>query len=77
MKDIFTDIQTKIGCLYFSDLLYHKREIWHELKRLPLADYDTKQLKDFSKYVFSTSWLTILIIKIELISQNFGIIKIS
>lgn len=42
MKDIFTDIQTKIGYLYFSDLLYHKREIWHELKRLPLADYDTK-----------------------------------
>ena len=77
MKDIFTDIQTKIGCLYFLDLLYHKREIWHELKRLPLADYDTKQLKDFSKYVFSTSWQTILIIKIELISQNFGIIKIS
>lgn len=77
MKDIFTDMQTKIGCLYISDLPYHKREIWHELKRLPLADYDTKQLKDFSKYVFSTSWLTILIIKIELISQNFGIIKIS
>ena len=77
MKDIFTDMQTKIGCLYISDLPYHKREIWHELKRLPLADYDTKQLKDFSKYVFSTSWQTILIIKIELISQNFGIIKIS
>ncbi|RHO24609.1 hypothetical protein DW220_00435 [Eubacterium sp. AM18-26] len=27
----------------------------HEMKRLPLADYDTKQLEDFSRYVFVMS----------------------
>ena len=39
MKDIFTDMQAKIGCLYISDLPYHKRVVWHEMKRLPLADF--------------------------------------
>lgn len=50
MKDIFEDMQAKIGCPYISDLPYHKRMVWHEMKRLPLADYDTKQLEDFSRY---------------------------
>ena len=36
MKDIFTDMQAKIGCLYVSDLPYHKRVVWHEMKRLVL-----------------------------------------
>ena len=56
MKDIFEDMQAKIGCPYISDLPYHKRMVWHEMKRLPLADYDTKQLEDFSRYV---SWQTL------------------
>lgn len=47
MKDIFEDMQAKIGCPYISDLPYHKRMVWHEMKRLPLADYDTKQLEEF------------------------------
>lgn len=55
MKDIFTDMQAKIGCMYLSDLPYHKRVVWYELKRLPLAVYDTKQLEDFSRYVFVMS----------------------
>lgn len=55
MKDIFEDMQAKIGCPYISDLPYHKRMVWHEMKRLPLADYDTKQLEDFSRYVFVMS----------------------
>ncbi|MCR0264760.1 hypothetical protein MKC73_12725 [[Clostridium] innocuum] len=55
-RDIFEDMQAKIDCLYLSDLPYHKRMVWHELKRLPLADYDTKQLEDFSRYVFGVSW---------------------
>ena len=59
MKDIFTDMQAKIGCLYISDLPYHKRVVWHEMKRLPLADYDTKQLEDFSRYVFGMSRQTL------------------
>lgn len=59
MSDIFTDIQAKIGCAYISDLPYHKRVVWHEMKRLNLADYDTKQLEDFSRYVFGTSYQTL------------------
>lgn len=59
MKDIFTDIQAKIGCMYLSDLPYHKRVVWHELKRLNLADYDTKQLEDFSRYVFGVPYAVI------------------
>lgn len=59
MSDIFTDIQAKIGCAYISDLPYHKRVVWHEMKRLNLADYDIKQLEDFSRYVFGTSYQTL------------------
>lgn len=56
MKDIFKDMQVKIGCLYISDLPYHKRMVWQELKHFPLTDYDMKQLEDFSRYVFGVSW---------------------
>lgn len=58
-KDIFSEIQAKIGCMYISDLPYHKRVVWHELKRLNLADYDTKQLEDFSRYVFGVPYAVI------------------
>lgn len=58
-KDIFSEIQVKIGCMYISDLPYHKRVVWHELKRLNLADYDTKQLEDFSRYVFGVPYAVI------------------
>lgn len=58
-KDIFSEIQAKIGCMYISDLPYHKRVVWHELKRLNLADYDTKQLEDFSRYVFEVPYAVI------------------
>ena len=59
-NDIFTDIQAKIGCAYISDLPYHKRVVWHEMKRLNLADYDTKQLEDFSSYVFGVPYAVIV-----------------
>lgn len=59
MNDIFSEIQAKIGCMYISDLPYHKRVVWHELKRLNLADYDKKQLEDFSRYVFGVPYAVI------------------
>lgn len=59
MKDIFTDLQAKIGCAYISDLPYHKRVVWHELKRLNLTDYDINQLEDFSRYVFGVPYAVI------------------
>lgn len=59
MNDIFSEIQAKIGCTYISDLPYHKRVVWHEMKRLNLADYDTKQLEDFSRYVFGVPYAVI------------------
>lgn len=58
-KDIFSEIQAKIGCTYISDLPYHKRTVWHELKRLNLTDYDTNQLEDFSRYVFGVPYAVI------------------
>lgn len=59
MSDIFTDLQAKIGCAYISDLPYRKRVVWHEMKRLNLADYTTRQLEDFSRYVFGVPYAVI------------------
>ena len=58
-RDIFTDMQAKIGCMYLSDLPYKKRAVWHEMKRLCLADYSYNQLDEFSKYVFGMSFATL------------------
>ena len=59
MKDIFTDMQAKIGCPYLSDLPYYKRTVWFEMKRLCLSDYPKKQLEDFSRYVFGVPYAVI------------------
>lgn len=56
MNDIFKDMQIKVGCAYISDLPYYKREVWQEIKRLNPADYEEKQLEDFSVYVFGMSY---------------------
>lgn len=55
-KNIFTDMQARIGCSYISDLPYYKRAVWFEMKRLPLADYPKQQLEDFSRYVFGVKY---------------------
>ena len=52
MNDIFKDMQANVGCEYISDLPSYKRKVWHEMKRLNPADYEERQLEDFSKYVF-------------------------
>ena len=44
MSDIFKDMQAKVGCDYLSDLPSYKRKVWHEMKRLNLADYEERQL---------------------------------
>ena len=59
MKDIFTDMQVKIGCQYISDLPYHKRAVWLELKHFCLSEYPKKQLEDFSRYVFDVPYTVI------------------
>ena len=48
MNDIFKDMQAKVGCDYISDLPSYKRKVWQEMKRLNLADYEERQLEDFS-----------------------------
>ena len=45
-------MQANVGCDYISNLPSYKRKVWHEMKRLPLTNYDIKQLEDFSKYEF-------------------------
>ena len=59
MSDIFKDMQANVGCDYISNLPSYKRKVWHEMKRLNLADYEERQLEDFSKYVFGMSYQTI------------------
>jgi hypothetical protein len=59
LKDIFSDMQASIGCTYISDLPHHKRMVWHEMKRLHLADYPLKQLEDFAGYVFGVPYTII------------------
>ena len=56
MSDIFKDMQVKVGCAYISDLPSYKRKVWQEMKRLNPADYEEKQLEDFSVYVFGMSY---------------------
>ena len=58
-KDVFKDMQAKVGCDYISDLPSYKRKVWHEMKRLNPADYEERQLEDFSKYVFGMSYQTL------------------
>ncbi|ANU49487.1 hypothetical protein ADH76_24820 [Enterocloster clostridioformis] len=52
MKDIFEDMQAKIGCSFISDLPGYKRAVWFEMRRMTLEDYPQEQLEDFSRYVF-------------------------
>ena len=59
MNDIFKDMQAKVGCDYISDLPFYKRKVWQEMKRLNPADYEERQLEDFSKYVFGMSYQTL------------------
>ena len=62
MNDIFKDMQAKVGCEYISDLPSYKRKVWQEMKRLNPADYEERQLEDFSKYVFGMSYQTFQVI---------------
>lgn len=62
MKDIFSDMKTIIGCSYISDLPHRRYMVWNEMKYMYLADYSQKQIEDFLKYVFGTSWQTLNII---------------
>ncbi|HBF3006564.1 TPA: conjugal transfer protein, partial [Clostridioides difficile] len=48
MNDIFKDMQEKVSCENISDLPSYKRKVWHEMKQLNIADYEEKQLEDFS-----------------------------
>ena len=59
MNDIFKDMQEKVSCENISDLPFYKRKVWHEMKQLNIADYEEKQLEDFSKYVFGISYQTL------------------
>ena len=59
MNDIFKDMQVNVGCEYISDLPSYKRKVWQEMKRLNPADYEERQLEDFSKYVFGISYQTL------------------
>lgn len=65
-KDIFTEVQAKIGCDRRTELPYHKREIWQEIKKLPLAAYPPNQLEEFSHFVFDVDYAVLAGILSEL-----------
>lgn len=68
MKDIFIEMQIKIGCLYVSNLPNYKCAVWNEMKHLCLSDYSEKQLHDFSNYVFGIPYN---ILKVELQRKDY------
>lgn len=59
MRDIFTDMQARVGCPYLSDLPYRRNAVWFELKHVCPADYPEKQLEDFARYVFGVPYAVI------------------
>lgn len=56
MKDIFSDMQAKIGCTYISELPEYKRAVWFELCHMELSEYPSEQLEDFARYVFGMNF---------------------
>ena len=59
MNDIFKYMQATVSCIDISNLPCYKRKVWQEMKRLNLADYEERQLEDFSKYVFGMPYQTL------------------
>ena len=45
--------------MFMSDMRDKKRQVWEELKRFPLEEYDRKQQEDFSVYVFGVNYDTV------------------
>ena len=68
MNDIFRDMQANVGCDYLSDLPSYKRKVWQKMKRLNPADYEERQLEDFSKYVFGMPYQTL--VKLHFMKSN-------
>ena len=60
MNDIFTDMQSKIGCPYFFRPTLLQACGLVEMKRLCLSDYPKKTLEDFTCYVFGVPYAIIL-----------------
>ena len=58
--DIFEDMVELAGCNFISDLPYHKREVWEEIKRQLPLDYPKEQLEKFSHYVFGVDYAVIM-----------------
>lgn len=57
--DIFEDMKELVGCRDVSDLPYHKREVWQEIKRQSSLAYPMEQLEKFSHYVFGVDYTVI------------------
>ena len=55
-KDIFLDMQLRIGCDYISELPFKKKEVWNAMGEMDLSDYRQEQLEDFSIYIFGVSY---------------------
>ena len=72
-KDIFTEMQAKIGCDRRTELPYHKREILQEIKKQPLAAYPLHQLEEFSHFVFDVDYPVLVGILSELKGRDLSL----
>lgn len=72
-KDIFTEIQAKIGCNRRTELPYHKREIWQEIKKLLFAAYLLNQLEEFFHSVFDVDYAVLVGILTELKGRDLSL----
>ena len=72
-KDIFTEMQAKIGCDRRTELPYYKREIWQEIKKLLLAAYPLNQLEEFSHFVFDVDYPVLVGILSELKGRDLSL----
>lgn len=72
-KDIFKDMISCVGCANISELPYHKREIWQEIKKLPLAAYPLNQLEEFSHFAFDVDYAVLVGILSELKGRDLSL----
>ncbi|WP_379689307.1 hypothetical protein [Mediterraneibacter gnavus] len=71
--DIFEDMKDCIGCHDVSDLPYHKREVWEEIKRQLPLDYPKEQLEKFSHYVFGVDYAVIMgILDMQILLERYA-----
>ena len=51
-KDIFEEVQERVGCHFMSDLRWNQSKVREVLRELPAENYTAEQIEKLKKYVF-------------------------